>query len=247
MNITNAVFKPGSKRVTAEPLAQYDYGQTLVIAGLPLPSSFEAHFSNSQFDGGAKPQVGSNSQVAIPDEYLVSGEPIYVFIVLHQSEQDGETEYRITVPVEKRPRPTHQKLTQIQQSEAEQILAALESGVREAQGYAGQAEDALEALQNTFVEATTLEPESEATAEKIVDPETGEVTIRFGIPEGVKGGKGDKGDKGDRGVTGAVFTPNITIDGYLCWTNNGDLPNPEPVDMVSTIINALPLIDGVKF
>ena len=166
MHITNAVFKTGSKRVTAEPLVQYDYGQTLAIAGLELPPQFEAHFSNTQYDGGAKPQMGADSQVSIPDEYLISGDPVYVFIVLHQSGQDGETKYRITIPVEKRPRVTHQKLTQIQQSEAEQIIAALESGVRQAESFADQAEDALEALQNTAVEATTLEPGSEATAER---------------------------------------------------------------------------------
>ena len=247
MNITNAVFKPGSRRVTAEPLVQYDYGQKLAIAGLTLPSQFEAHFSNTQFDGGSKPQIGSNGQVDVPDEYVVSGEPIYVFIVLHSGEHDGKTEYRITIPIEKRPRPTHQRLTPVQQSEAEQLIAALESGVAEAENYAERAEDALEKLQDMAVEAETLEPEAEATVQKSVDPETGAVTLRFGIPEGRKGDQGIQGEQGERGLTGPVFTPNITLDGYLCWTNDGGLPNPEPVDMVTTIINALPLIDGVRF
>lgn len=241
MNITNAVFKPGSKRVTAEPLAQYDYGQTLVIAGLPLPSSFEAHFSNSQFDGGAKPQVGSNSQVAIPDEYLVSGEPIYVFIVLHQSEQDGETEYRITVPVEKRPRPTHQKLTQIQQSEAEQILAALNTAVERTEALAAEAEDAKDAILDLGVEAETLQPNSQATVEKRVDEETGSVTLVFGIPEGKHGRRGDKGD------AGSIFTPHVSDAGVLSWTNNGELENPDPFDVVSAVLAALPLAEEGRF
>lgn len=241
MNITNAVFKLGSKRVTAEPLAQYDYGQTLVIAGLPLPSSFEAHFSNSQFDGGAKPQVGSNSQVAIPDEYLVSGEPIYVFIVLHQSEQDGETEYRITVPVEKRPRPTHQKLTQIQQSEAEQILAALNTAVERTEALAAEAEDAKDAILDLGVEAETLRPNSQATVEKRVDEETGSVTLVFGIPEGKHGRRGDKGD------AGSIFTPHVSDAGVLSWTNNGDLENPDPFDVVSAVLAALPLAEEGRF
>lgn len=241
MNITNAVFKPGSKRVTAEPLAQYDYGQTLVIAGLPLPSSFEAHFSNSQFDGGAKSQVGSNSQVAIPDEYLVSGEPIYVFIVLHQSEQDGETEYRITVPVEKRPRPTHQKLTQIQQSEAEQILAALNTAVERTEALAAEAEDAKDAILDLGVEAETLRPNSQATVEKRVNEETGSVTLVFGIPEGKHGRRGDKGD------AGSIFTPHVSDAGVLSWTNNGELENPDPFDVVSAVLAALPLAEEGRF
>ena len=241
MNITNAVFKPGSKRVTAEPLAQYDYGQTLVIAGLPLPSSFEAHFSNSQFDGGAKSQVGSNSQVVIPDEYLVSGEPIYVFIVLHQSEQDGETEYRITVPVEKRPRPTHQKLTQIQQSEAEQILAALNTAVERTEALAAEAEDAKDAILDLGVDAETLRPNSQATVEKRVDEETGSVTLVFGIPEGKHGRRGDKGD------AGSIFTPHVSDAGVLSWTNNGDLENPDPFDVVSAVLAALPLAEEGRF
>ena len=47
-----------------------------------------------------------------------------------------------------------------------------------------------------------------------------------------------KGDfiKGDRtflkGDDGAVFVPEISEEGMLSWTNNGALPNPEPVDIV---------------
>lgn len=47
-----------------------------------------------------------------------------------------------------------------------------------------------------------------------------------------------KGDfiKGDRtflkGDDGAVFVPEISEAGILSWTNNGGLPNPEPVDIV---------------
>ena len=39
------------------------------------------------------------------------------------------------------------------------------------------------------------------------------------------GGSGGGGTIPD----GVVFIPSISVDGFLEWSNNGDLPNPEPV------------------
>lgn len=39
------------------------------------------------------------------------------------------------------------------------------------------------------------------------------------------GGSGEKGDPG------ATFTPSVSEEGVISWTNDGDLPNPEPVDI----------------
>ena len=33
------------------------------------------------------------------------------------------------------------------------------------------------------------------------------------------------------GVNGATFIPNVSEDGVISWTNNGDLPNPKPVSI----------------
>jgi hypothetical protein len=33
------------------------------------------------------------------------------------------------------------------------------------------------------------------------------------------------------GKDGVIFTPNIDDDGYLSWTNDGELENPEPVNL----------------
>ena len=60
---------------------------------------------------------------------------------------------------------------------------------------ADEAEAASQAVQNMGVESETLVAGSEATVEKAVDPQTGAVTLNFGIP------KGDKGDKGDAATT----------------------------------------------
>ena len=48
--------------------------------------------------------------------------------------------------------------------------------------------------------------------------------------------KGEKGDKGDIGV---VFTPSISSDGVLSWTNDGGLTNPPPISLSSGISNAI--------
>ena len=59
-------------------------------------------------------------------------------------------------------------------------------------------------------------------------------------PQGLKGDKGDTGPigpqgpqgiQGVKGDTGATYTPTVSQEGVISWTNNGDLPNPDPVDI----------------
>ena len=59
-------------------------------------------------------------------------------------------------------------------------------------------------------------------------------------PQGLKGDKGDTGPigpqgpqgiQGVKGDTGAVYTPTVSQEGIISWTNNGELPNPDPVDV----------------
>lgn len=40
-----------------------------------------------------------------------------------------------------------------------------------------------------------------------------------------------KGKQGDKGAVGAHFTPSVSDDGVLSWTNNGELENPQPVNI----------------
>lgn len=67
--------------------------------------------------------------------------------------------------------------------------------------------------------------------------------------QGAKGEKGDKGDKGDTGekgdpgkdgspgaagapgATGTTFTPSVSADGTLSWTNDGGKTNPASVNI----------------
>ena len=41
--------------------------------------------------------------------------------------------------------------------------------------------------------------------------------------------------KGDDGKDGVIFTPHVSADGTLSWTNDGGLTNPEPVNIVGNV------------
>lgn len=193
-NIVTAAFG-GSRIVRTRALYQWDYGQVLQFSGLDLPDAYTVHFSNAGVGGTAQTQVGNADGVDIPDEYLTTGQTVYAWVYLHAGANDGETVYAIIIPVNKRPQPTEDEPTPVQQGVIDQAIAALNAGVQAAQ-------DAAESVQDMGVEAETLAPGSEATVEKTVDPETGAVTLEFGIPRGDTGATGPQGPQGERGLTG---------------------------------------------
>ena len=58
-------------------------------------------------------------------------------------------------------------------------------------------------------------------------PDTAKVfTFEFGIPQGERGERGLQGLQGEKGDAGAYFTPAVSAEGLLTWTNNGGLTNP---------------------
>ena len=130
MNTTTAVFS-GRRYATAQTsLYQWDYGQLLIISGLDLPSPFEAHFCN---DGDAETvtMLGNDNMVTIPDQFLTRGKSINAYIYLHTGDDDGETEYKITIPVLTRPQPSDIEPTPVQQDAITQAIAALNNAVNE--------------------------------------------------------------------------------------------------------------------
>lgn len=50
-------------------------------------------------------------------------------------------------------------------------------------------------------------------------------------PAGPAGQDGAKGDQGEAGKSGATFKPYVDAEGNLSWSNDGSLPNPEPVNI----------------
>lgn len=156
-------------------LYQFDYGQKLLFEGVTLPNAYEVHFSNQQY-GSSKTVIGDQTGVIIPDEYLLTGENIYVWVYLHDGNDDGETEYQGMILVSRRAKPTEVTPTPVQQDVITTAIAALNSGV-------SVVEQIAEDLPGTITDALQQAKDS-------------------GDFQGDKGEKGDKGDKGDTGETG---------------------------------------------
>lgn len=167
-------------------LVQYDYGQRIIFTGDELPYGYEVHFSNERL-GKSKTMIGTAEGVEVPDEYLKSGDPIYVWVYAHAGDSDGETEYCAIIHVIERAKPTHDEPTPIQQDEITQAIAAMNSAVEKTE------------------ENVTLYPRVEGGTWRVWDASAAEwvdTLIPATGPEGAKGEKGDKGDKGDTGDRG---------------------------------------------
>lgn len=163
INIVTAYLGKSKRAVTAERY-QWNYGQVLRINGVDLPHSFQAHFSNTPIVGTAKTFIGTDGQVEIPDEYLTTGKPVYVWIFMHHANTDGETMYFITVPVIPRPKPVDEEPTPVQQSEINQLISALNSGVEKAETAADNAEASETAAANSASAAAASATSAQASA-----------------------------------------------------------------------------------
>jgi len=195
LNVTTAVIGSGCNTATASPsLAQWDQGQVLKIEGVDLPSAYQVEFS-TEYTRNAIPQIGDENGVAIPNELLQRSAPITAYIVLHEGLNDREREYWITIYITPGTPPETITPDPEQMDVIDETIAALQDGV-------AAAEAAAQSVQNMGVEAETLPEGSEASVEKTVDPETGEVTLSFGIPTGATGATGPVGPQGPQGIQG---------------------------------------------
>ena len=213
LNVTKAAFG-GLREVTTSPLWQYDYGQILKITGLDLPQAFEVHFSNSRKSGETITQIGTDSQVTIPDMYLTSGADIYAFIFLHDGTDDGETEYVIKIPVRERPEPSDIEPTPEQQDFITEAIAALNTAVAQCGAYVEHYptvidgewyvwDEASEQFVSTGVAATGNGIESARLNQDYTLTLVFTDGTSFTTPISIRGAQGEKGD------TGAV--PNFSI------------------------------------
>lgn len=112
MKVITALFEEDNY-CKVSGLWQYDYGQILSIEGLNLPKIVEIHFSLDDKNGDTITRIGltenSITTVHIPDVLLenndiTSNYNMYAFIYIANS-VEGNTEYRVTMPVKARPKP----------------------------------------------------------------------------------------------------------------------------------------------
>lgn len=190
------------------PLYQYDYGQNLVITGAELPDAYEVHFAN-EMHGEAVTAIGGSTGVAIPDSVLTSGDPIYLWLYLHEDSTDGETEFQGVIPVIKRASISDQTPTPAEQSAITEAIAALNTAVTQTTAAKNAAVAAQTHIENLSVSATTATPEAGASVTKTVNAQ-GEVNLAFVIPRGDKGDKGDQGIQGEPGTNGTNGTNGVS-------------------------------------
>lgn len=88
-----------------DPVFQYNEGdQLLVIEGITLPASYRVDFSNHIDNYMAYTVTGDADGAVIPPEILANGNTIYAFYV-DESGDTVTTQYRIEIPVIRRPMP----------------------------------------------------------------------------------------------------------------------------------------------
>lgn len=164
-----------------------------------MPDTFEVHFSNSEKAGDAKTAIGQNGEVTIPDEYLQTGNNVYAFVYLHSTSSDGETVYKVTIPVIDRPRISDAEPTPVQQDAITQAIAALNGAVEKAEQAATEAAETVEVVDELIDNALQEAKDS------------GEFDGPQG-PQGIQGETGPQGPKGDTGDTGAQGPKGETGD-----------------------------------
>ena len=220
LNVTVATFPTGCNTAVAQPsLVQWDRGQILQFEGIELPTSYQVEFT-TQETVLAIPMIGDSGGVEIPNALLQSSAPITAYLVLHEGEDDRETERWATIYVKPRKMPPITEPDPEQADIIDQTIAALQQGVSDAQGYAEEAagsaeaaDAAKEAIQDMGVAAQGAAAGTQPTVVKTVDPETGAVTLSFGIPKGDTGAAGQDGQDGQDGADG--YTP---VKGTDYWT-----------------------------
>ena len=180
MNIIDAYPREGVVFQT-KPLFQYDYGQVIRLHISDLPASYKVEFSNST-RADAIPTVQSNDEVVVPAEMLVSGDPVYSWIVV-VGDDDRTTEYALKTPIIARAKPTDQQPTPEERSEIDQTLAALNHAVEQtaanveaAGGYAEEAEQSAESAATASENAIDAK-EAAIAAKKTAETKASEAAV----------------------------------------------------------------------
>lgn len=88
-------------------LTQYDYGQQILISGIPLMGQIEVHFAQRGSDVAYRTEArieGEQLIAQIPNDMLEENRDIYAYIYIISS-NSGRTEYTVRLTVTARARP----------------------------------------------------------------------------------------------------------------------------------------------
>lgn len=142
MNINRIPVAFYGKRKVVAPEISYKYNQkqVLEIQGFyGLPDYFRVDFAN-EGDTLAKSVIGTPDGIEIPDEYLLTGKAIKVYIVLGGPDESVQTVAEIDIPVRGRLPVSEETPTPEERSIIDELIAALNDGVERAETAAENAE-----------------------------------------------------------------------------------------------------------
>ncbi len=134
-NIISAAYC-GTTYITTRPAWLIDYGMVLKLEGLELPNVYEVDFANNKSEKATR-VLGGPDGVVIPNKFFLSDAPqIFAWLYLHAGEDDGYTKIQVTIPLSRRPDITDEQPTPEERSLIEQAIAALNTGVEDAEAWA---------------------------------------------------------------------------------------------------------------
>lgn len=134
-NIISAAYC-GTTYITTRPAWLIDYGMVLKLEGLELPNVYEVDFANNKSEEATR-VLGGPDGVVIPNKFFLSDAPqIFAWLYLHAGEDDGYTKIQVTIPLSRRPDITDEQPTPEERSLIEQAIAALNTGVEDAEAWA---------------------------------------------------------------------------------------------------------------
>ena len=150
-----ARFTPTFTNVTTNPVTQWDYGRTLRIEGLKLPTAVRIDFCISG-EQETTSRIGITkdgvTDVVIPDSFLEQSNDLVAYVYVNDT-TSGKTVKTINIPVDARPKPEEYDSPESKELFAEAIELVNEAAVRaedaekEAETHAGSAKESLESTQ----------------------------------------------------------------------------------------------------
>lgn len=169
-----ATFKTNQKETIVYGLWQYDYGQTLRIRGLQIPSVVQVHFALQELDGESVTEIGTTqngvTDVKIPDGLLkktteidIYDRPVYkMFAWIYFTDGTyGKTEYKIILPIIKRAKPVDYD------PDDEVVTKVFDQAVAKVNSAAARAETAANQAAETAAEISVDRKQIQTNAEDI--------------------------------------------------------------------------------